>query len=116
MLQHLEPEGNSSGGANKLSTTNELRGWITEYRRRGLAVARVQPGEKNPIYLDWPLRSLEAEDFSAGDLVGIITGTLSGNLVCVDLDSVQALQKADQYLPVTGMVSGRPGKPRSSFV
>jgi hypothetical protein len=36
-------------------------------------------------------------------------------LVCVDLDHPRALALADFFLPETGMVDGRPGKPRSHF-
>jgi P4 family phage/plasmid primase-like protien len=34
-------------------------------------------------------------------------------VVCVDLDAQDAIAKADQFLPPTGMIDGRPGKPRS---
>src|SRR5262249_6931914 len=43
----------------------------------------------------------------------IQAGALSGGLVCVDIDAPDVLDLADQYLPPTGMVEGRPGKPRS---
>jgi hypothetical protein len=34
-------------------------------------------------------------------------------LVCIDLDTPDALQLADEHLPATGMIEGRPGKLRS---
>jgi hypothetical protein len=87
--------------------------WATEYRRRGLAVCRVSPGEKRPTYKDWTLKSLEPGDFGPDDSIGIISGRLSGDLVCVDIDYFEALAEADRFLPGTGMEEGRPGKPRS---
>ena len=58
-------------------------------------------------------------EFGPGDGVGLLCGPLSngGNpghaLVCVDLDSPGALARADEFLPDTGMIEGRPAKPRS---
>ncbi len=90
-----------------------VREWVAEYRRRGWAVARIQPGQKRPTESDWTLRSCEPEEFLDGWGVGIQAGALSGNLVCVDIDCYGALAEADKYLPGTGLVEGRPGKPRS---
>lgn len=42
-----------------------------------------------------------------------MTGALSGDVVCVDIDDANALAMADQYLPETGLIEGRSGKPRS---
>jgi hypothetical protein len=85
----------------------------------GFAVCRPDPGGKSPTCRGWPCRSLEPCDFGPGDLIGIITGPLSdGNqpwhaLVVPDLDAPAALALAGRFLPPTGMVDGRPGKPRS---
>jgi hypothetical protein len=87
--------------------------WATEYRRRGLAVCRLKPGEKRPTYKGWNRASLEPGDFGSDDSIGIISGRLSGDLVCVDIDCREALAEADRYLPPTRMEEGRPGKPRS---
>ncbi len=86
---------------------------LTVYRSSGLAVAAIRPGEKVPGYAGWTLRTLEPQDFRRGDQVGLMPGRLSGDLVCVDLDSAEALVRADEFLPPTGMVEGRPGKRRS---
>jgi hypothetical protein len=56
---------------------------------------------------------MEPEDFEEGDNVGIMPGRLSGDLVFIDIDCVQALGEADRFLPPTGMEEGRLGKPRS---
>ena len=63
--------------------------------------------------LEWTRKSCEPKDFFPGCNIGIQTGRLSGDLVCVDIDSQDALDLADDYLPATGMIEGRPGKPRS---
>src|SRR5262249_51374827 len=47
------------------------------------------------------------------DSIGIQSGRLSNDLVCVDLDDPSTLADADRYLPPTEMVEGRPGKPQS---
>lgn len=84
-----------------------------EYIRRGFGVCRIRRGEKRPAYKKWNLESLTPEDFEGDDNIGLLTGRLSGDLVCVDLDSPEALRLADQFLPPTKMVDGRPSKPRS---
>ncbi len=87
--------------------------WASEYRRRGLAICRLKPGEKNPTYKKWTLSSLSAKDFGPADSIGVISGRLSDDLVCLDIDCPRALEDADHFLPGTRMEEGRPGKPRS---
>jgi P4 family phage/plasmid primase-like protien len=88
-----------------------------DLRARGLALCRPDPGEKKPTYPGWPTRSLEATDFGGDSLFGILTGPLSDcnrpghALVVPDLDLPAAVQKADDHLPPTAMMDGRPGKP-----
>jgi putative DNA primase/helicase len=87
-------------------------------RRAGLALCRVSAGQKKPTDPGWPTRSLEAGDFGPGDLYGIITGPLShcnrpGHaLVIVDADGRAAVERADEFLPATAMLEGKPDKPR----
>jgi hypothetical protein len=45
--------------------------------------------------------------------VGVILGEPSGGLVDVDLDCAEAVELAGSYLPPTGSIFGREGKPRS---
>jgi hypothetical protein len=87
--------------------------YAADYIRRGYGICRINPGDKRPIFKDWNLESLSEDDFAENDNIGILTGALSGDLVCVDLDSADALRLAGQFLPPTQMVDGRPGKPRS---
>jgi P4 family phage/plasmid primase-like protien len=47
-------------------------------------------------------------------MTGAISGGgADGGLVCVDLGGEWARELADEFLPKTGMIEGRPGKPRS---
>ncbi|VTT96514.1 Predicted ATPase OS=uncultured Gemmatimonadales bacterium HF0770_11C06 PE=4 SV=1: Prim-Pol: D5_N: Pox_D5 [Gemmataceae bacterium] len=90
-----------------------------EYRSKGIALARIKPGEKTPTDRGWTSRSAEGHEFREGDGIGIQCGHLSDGgrpgqyLVCVDLDATEALARADDFLPPTGAVEGRPGKQRS---
>lgn len=91
-----------------------LEAWAETYISRGLAVAGIVDQEKRPTQRDWTLRSEYAHSFRDQYAnIGIMCGRLSGDLVCIDLDSFEALKDADQFLPKTGMIEGRPGKPKS---
>jgi P4 family phage/plasmid primase-like protien len=104
---------------------DSLKKAVQWYRSHRFAVTRIVAGHKRPMTPGWSKRSSELADFQPGDQVGILSGALSsrplsfeereatGYLVTVDLDSPQALVNADRFLPPTGMVSGRPGKPKS---
>jgi hypothetical protein len=92
---------------------SSIQQWAREYRNMGFAVCQIKPGDKRPTYKAWNQYSLEPESFSDGDNIGLQAGAISRNLVCVDLDHADVLSKADRYLPRTGMVEGRAGKPRS---
>jgi P4 family phage/plasmid primase-like protien len=93
--------------------------WATYYRGHGFALARVAPGDKQATARGWPGQSAGPWEFAPGDNIAIKTGSMSDTgrpghaLVCVDLDSPAAVGRGDEYLPPTGMVEGRPGKPRS---
>jgi hypothetical protein len=65
------------------------------------------------------------DQYQEGDNVGIMTGWISGNkiagpeqtyLVCMDLERSDVVALADQYLPPTGAIEGRPGNPRSHWL
>lgn len=99
--------------------SSDIRAAVGDLRARGFAVCRVRRGDKTPDHAGWPTGSLRPEDFRDGDAVGIVCGWPSdGNVpghavVCIDLDSPDAVARADDFLPATGMIEGRPGKPRS---
>ena len=97
----------------------QVRDCVAGYIAAGLAVCRLPPDDKNPQYPGWPTRSLLPHRFGQATNVGIITGWISDGgrpghaLVVIDLDAVAAILAADSYLPPTGMVEGRPSKPKS---
>ena len=92
---------------------------VRDYRSAGFGVCAIRTGEKRPLSAGWTTRSLEPGDFNQDDNVGLLCGPISdGNrpkhcLVAVDLDSKEALDLADEFLPPTAMIDGRPGKQRS---
>lgn len=81
-----------------------------ELRARGIGIVWILPNEKRPTEEGWTKRSQEPEDYTPGANLGILTGRLSRDLVCVDLDAQAAIQTAWKHLPETGMIEGRPGK------
>jgi P4 family phage/plasmid primase-like protien len=115
--------GHATAGKRPVSRGNERRpGIATEaarLRAMGFAICKVDPGDKKPTYARWTTHSLEPTDFSESDWLGAMGGALSdGNrpghaAVLIDLDSLLAVEKADAYLPATGMEEGRASKPRS---
>src|SRR5262249_27580564 len=82
-------------------------------RARGCGITWLRPGEKRPQTPGWTTRSQEPEDYTPGSNLGVLTGWLSDDLVCVDLDSQEAIDRADEFLPPTDMIDGRPSKPRA---
>jgi hypothetical protein len=96
-----------------VSEVSDVKTWAKEYRARGFALARIEPGQKLPSYEGWTLRGFPPDRFRETDSIGILGGRLSGDLVCVDIDNYDALTVADEYLPLTQMIEGRPHKPRS---
>ncbi|MBA3590302.1 phage/plasmid primase, P4 family, partial [Methylibium sp.] len=87
------------------------------YTLRGFALCRMKCG-KNPTDTGWPLHPrMSSDDFADGQNVGLICGPLSGRRVMLDLDfdpeDTDAWSAADELLPDTGEVDGRPGRPRA---
>ncbi len=89
---------------------------VAVLRARGFAVCKPNSDDKKPTYKGWSTFSKEPEDFEEGDQVGIICGPLSDGgkpghaAVIGDLDGLNAIRWADNHLPTTGMMEGRPGK------
>lgn len=94
---------------------------VREYRQGGLAVCRIRKGSKQPTDGGWTTRSAEEREFKPGDNVGLVCGWPSDGgkegqyLVCVDLDTHDAIAKAEEFLPKTGGVEGRASKSRSHW-
>lgn len=87
------------------------------YTRRGWRVVPIAAGAKGPTHKGWPSLRLDEPDLAShfqGECnIGLILGEPSGWLVDVDLDCDEAVELAGQYLPATGAVSGREGRPGS---
>lgn len=88
-----------------------------DYVRRGWCVVPIPLGQKRPILKGWERLRLTAAELAAHFQhpanIGLLLGEPSGGLVDVDLDCDEALALADQYLPPTAAITGRPQKPRS---
>lgn len=97
--------------------TSSVKNAALDYRDRGYQVIPVPHRSKNPGIVDWPQLRLSREDvekqFADQMNVGVLLGEPSGWIVDVDIDHPKALEIADQYLPQTPAVFGRPGNPRS---
>ncbi|WP_164102530.1 bifunctional DNA primase/polymerase [Candidatus Laterigemmans baculatus] len=89
-----------------------VREQVAIYRRQGWYCVPLRPRSKMPVRADWPNLRIEADainaEFSPKDNVGLILGEPSGWLVDVDLDCQEAVALADQYLPATPAITGRP--------
>lgn len=75
--------------------------------------------QKGPLYKGWEQLIVTEADlshhFEGEGNIGLLLGVPSQNLVDVDIDSPEALALAHEFLPPTGMISGRTGKPKSHF-
>ncbi len=83
---------------------------------RGWQPLPLLAGGKRPRGADWLERRYapaELEGAFRSANIGLLLGSPSAGLVDVDLDCPEALQLADDLLPPTGMIHGRPGAPRS---
>lgn len=88
------------------------------YISRGWSPVPIPTRSKNPGRGAWQKLRLTAETArqyfnGSPQNIGILLGGPSGDLVDVDLDHPLALKLADQFLPATEAVFGRPGNPRS---
>ena len=99
----------------------DVRAAAETYRAAGVGVARIRQGEKRPTNPGWTEKSAEPDEFQSGDNIGLLGGWLSDGgrpgrfLVCVDLDTSEAIEKADEHLPETRAIEGRLGKPSSHW-
>lgn len=98
---------------------NPVRITAAQLRQRGYCVCRIRSGDKRPKGGDWPYTCASPHSFTPEDNIGIVCGPVSAppgySLVCVDVDDAQALGLAPSHLPPTGMIDGRPGKPRAHW-
>jgi hypothetical protein len=86
------------------------------YRQRGWYPIPVPLGSKNPGRKGWEDLRLDLQDlgrYFANPLnVSVLLG-VSDSLVDIDIDALNVLDLAERYMPPTGRIFGRPGKPAS---
>lgn len=89
------------------------------YLQRGWAPIPVPGAQKEPILTGWQNLRLAERDlpqhFGADDNVGLLVGEPSGGLCDTDLDAPEAVTAAPYFLPDTGRIHGRAGKPVSHY-
>lgn len=89
--------------------------WAGRYIARGWFPVPVPARAKAPALAAWQELRLGVADipkyFINGGNLGVNLG--ASNLADIDLDCPEALALADDFLPATGLVFGRPGKLRS---
>ena len=91
----------------------EIRKVVAEYLAKGLSVVPLAPGEKRCKDENWKKIQFDAEDFRDEDNIGI--KSING-IIVVDIDSADAVTLADNFLPPTDMIYGRPTKPRAKRI
>ena len=91
----------------------DVRSQVAVYRQRRWYCVPLRPRSKSPSRRDWTNLRLAPDVFPDSCNVGIILGEPSGWLVDVDLDCPEAIELADQYLPPTPAITGRPSSPKS---
>jgi hypothetical protein len=89
--------------------------YAQKYLDMGLQPVPLGLGGKFPMWGHWATTQYVPMDFMNACNIGLKLGRAGGNLVDIDLDSLAAVELAPKYLPETGLVSGRPGKPRSHW-
>ena len=98
---------------------NQAHDLVLKYFRHDWCPIPVPPRSKNPNRPGWQNERLSINDiptrFPEDSNVGLLLGAPSQNLVDVDLDTPEAREAADHFLPATDLIHGRPGAPRSHF-
>lgn len=98
---------------------SDIRFHVKQLIDQGFAVVPLDPGSKGINRRGWLKHGIghgyHLEDFKEDSNVGVIPGPCSGNRLNVDLDSEMAVAVGNRCLPETGVIHGRPGKPRSHF-
>jgi len=84
------------------------------YIDAGWAVLPLVPGEKKAS-TKWQSRTYAPADFPPDAGIAGKCGEPSGSRVDVDLDHPIAVKIAHYFLPDTGLIHGRPGKPNSHW-
>lgn len=106
----------SDAGPVKNTYPNTVAKAALWWLERGIQPVPLCKGKKFPREDDWQTTQLTPADvprfFRTGENLGV---RLDSWLVDLDLDSQEALALAPDFLPETGWISGRQGKPRSHW-
>jgi hypothetical protein len=86
-----------------------------EYERRGWRVVPLARRTKRPTEPEWETGRYRADDVADDGNVGLLLGALSGGLVDVDLDTLEACAAWSYYVLPTAMRSGRASAPASHW-
>ena len=102
------------------TSTLTVKAAAAEYIRRGWSPIPIPYRTKKCILDGWPELRITAETLpqyfnGCQQNIGVALGEASGRLVDVDLDHPQAVAEAENFLPATGCIFGRAGKPRSHW-
>jgi hypothetical protein len=104
---------------NNRAATSDAASAARRYIARHWAPIPVPLGNKAPVLRGWQALRLTNDDvdkhFSVPSNVGVLNGCPSAGLTDVDLDAPEAVAIADAFLPQTGLIFGRAGKPRSHW-
>jgi hypothetical protein len=112
---------NTKAGCNG-TLPQDARGWAELYILRGLSPFPMPPRSKDPGRAGWERERLTLDDldaaFPTGQArnVGVHNGAPSGNTVDADLDCQPAVALGGRFLPATGWIFGRSGKPLSHYI
>jgi hypothetical protein len=105
----------SKANAPSLDAQRKLK-LIPGYVERGWMLVPLPQGAKAPAgnaAKGWQKKRIRDPKAIGDGNVGILLGEPSGGLTDVDLDWLEAAELADEFLPETPAIFGRPGKPRS---
>lgn len=99
----------------------DVRDRAEVYLSRAWAIVPVPYGLKAPTLDGWQNLRLGVDDLPRyfnghPSNIGVLLGEPSGGLIDVDLDSPEAVQLAETFLPATGGIFGRQSKPRSHWL
>jgi putative DNA primase/helicase len=102
---------------NNIATLNLTLETAWDYMQKGWMPVPIPHMSKNPGFDGWQRFKTTPEElekhFNHQKNIGILLGKPSGWLIDIDLDHPRAIELADQMLPPTPAVFGRPSKPRS---
>jgi hypothetical protein len=123
MLERFEPApraGKGTPGALRGVRGAEVIDAARSYLQRGWRVVPIPFRSKKPVLKGWQALRLDEADLAQHfngqpQNLGLLLGEPSAGLVDVDLDCREAVAAAPEFLPSTGLVSGRTGKRRSHY-